>query len=199
MVSLVACRRDPASRSQSAVTLPEPTGVRTVGRTSQQWIDSMVHVWYPMASGAKGEPAPYVQNVELLRSKIEDSYFEILRATEAHSLLEKTASLDKSEKHPVVIFSHGHQMSGLLYTSITEDLASHGYVVVSIDHPQEALFTIYPDGKVVTYSPPQPGSQNSDDLETGFRRLIDKRVTTISFAIAQTATLFPGQLDLSRL
>jgi len=153
-----------------------------------------------MASGARGEPAPYVQNVELLRSKIGDSYFEILRATEAHSLLEKTPSLDRSEKHPVVIFSHGHQMSGLLYTSITEDLASHGYVVVSIDHPEEALFTIYPAGKVVTYASPKPGGKNStEDVEADFRRMIDKRVATISFAISQTATLFEGQLDLSRL
>lgn len=160
----------------------------------------MVHVWYPMAPGAKGEPAPYVHNVELLRSKIDDSYFEILRLTQAHSLLEKTPSLDGSEKHPVVIFSHGHQMSGLLYTSITEDLASHGYVVVSIDHPDEALFTIYPAGKVVTYSPPRPGAESSpDDLEAGFRRMIDARVTTLSFAISQTAMLFPGQLDFSRL
>jgi len=194
-----ACTRTTDSPEPAGVVLLEPTGVRTVGRISQQWEDFMVHIWYPMTSGAKGEPAPYVQNVELLRSKIQDSYFGILRATKANSLLEKTPSLDKSEKHPVVIFSHGHQMSGLLYTSITEDLASHGYVVVSIDHPQEALFTIYPDGKVVTYSSPKPGSPNFDDVEAGFRRMIDNRVTTISLAIAQTASLFPGQLDLSRL
>lgn len=199
MVLLIACHRDPGPQN-SGVTLPEPTGVRAVGRTSQQWGDSMVHVWYPMAPDAKGAPAPYVEKVELLRSKIQESYFEILRVTEAHSLLEKTASLDPSEKHPIVIFSHGHQMSGLLYTAITEDLASHGYVVVSIDHPQEALFTIYPAGKVVTYSAPQPGGENSPDaVEAGFRRMIDQRVTTLSFAIAQTAMRFAGQLDLSRL
>jgi alpha-beta hydrolase superfamily lysophospholipase len=158
----------------------------------------MVHVWYPMAPGAGGEPAPYVTNVELLRSKIDDSYFEILRTTTAHALLEKTPSPDPSEKHPVIVFSHGHQMSGLLYTAITEDLASHGYVVVSID--QDALFTIYPAGKVVTYSSPQPGADTSfDAVEAEFRRAIDGRVRAISAAITQTATLFPNQLDLSRL
>ena len=160
----------------------------------------MVHVWYPMAPGAKGEPAPYVTNVELLRSKIDDSYFEILRTTTAHALLEKMPSPDPSEKHPVVVFSHGNQMSGLLYTAITEDLASHGYVVVSIDHPQEALFTIYPAGKVVTYSSSQPGGGNSfDEVEAAFRRVIEGRVSAIASAITQTATLFPNQVDLSRL
>jgi alpha-beta hydrolase superfamily lysophospholipase len=160
----------------------------------------MVHIWYPMESGARGEPAPYVSDVERLRSKVDESYFEILRTTVGHSLLEKMPSLDRSEQHPVVIFSHGNQMSGLLYTAITEDLASHGYVVISMDHPAEALFTIYPNGKVVTYSTPQPSTGASlDEVNDAFRYIIEKRVSVISSAITQAASLFPGQVDLSRL
>ncbi len=37
--------------------------------------------------------------------------------------------------HPVVIFSHGLSWPVSLYQSFTEELASHGYVVIGINHP----------------------------------------------------------------
>jgi alpha-beta hydrolase superfamily lysophospholipase len=195
-----ACAPRTPSTAEPIVTLPGPTGTHTVGRLSRLWGDFVVHVWYPMQSGVSGKPTPYVQNVELLQSKIDDSYFEILRSVGSHSFGEKTPSLDRSEQHPVVVFSHGNQMSGLLYTTITEDLASYGYVVVSIDHPGEALFTIFPDGKVVTYSLPQSNPGNSaEDPEVGFRRMIDRHIERVSLAVARLPTLFPGQLDLSHV
>jgi len=179
------------------IEIPEPTGSQTVGRMSRQWSDFMVHIWYPAESGGKLQRAPYLPDVSLLKSRIDDSYFEILQSVESHALIQDVVRVDPSEVHPVVVFSHGNQMSGLLYSSITEDLASHGYVVISVDHPKEALFTIFPNGDAVTYE--TPTLPVAAELEASFRRIIDGRVQGIQSAIAQLGTLFPGQLNLSRI
>jgi dienelactone hydrolase len=195
-----ACR--PAEPSPSSrIDMPEPTGPHAVSRISRQWSDFMVHIWYPVESQSKLQRAPYISNVRLLKSRIDDSYFEILQSVESHAFLQDIVRVDSSALHPVVVFSHGNQMSGLLYSSITEDLASHGYVVISIDHPKEALFTIFPNGDVVTYATANPALsvKGMAGVEAGFRRIIDGRVQAIQSAIAQIGTLFPGQLDLSRI
>lgn len=41
---------------------------------------------------------------------------------------------DSKEKYPLIILSHGYVGSRLLFTYLSENLASKGYVVVSIDH-----------------------------------------------------------------
>ena len=51
--------------------------------------------------------------------------------------------------YPLVIFSHGSLGMKGSNTSTFLELASHGYVVCSIDHPYHALFTRSADGKAV--------------------------------------------------
>lgn len=48
----------------------------------------------------------------------------------------KPSSLDdiRNGTHPLVIINHGHCVPMTDYTFIAEDLASHGYIVVSICH-----------------------------------------------------------------
>lgn len=41
--------------------------------------------------------------------------------------------------YPLIIISHGYLGSRLLFTYLTENLASKGYVVVSIDHPESTF------------------------------------------------------------
>jgi hypothetical protein len=194
LLLLANCGRESSSPVTTTITLtlPNPTGAHVVGRMDRQLADFMVHVWYPMRPGFELQAAPYVPNVKLLESKIDDSYFKILEAASSRAFLEKVPTLDPSEQHPVVIFSHGNQMSGLFYAAIQEDLASHGYVVMSIDHPGEALFTIFPDGKVVTYSEPPPDgpATSLEAVEAGFRRRIEKRVDVIASAISEASKIF---------
>ena len=53
-----------------------------------------------------------------------------------------------SEKHPLVLFSHGaFGFSGSNYSTFA-DLASHGYVVASIGHTHQALYTRDSEGKL---------------------------------------------------
>ena len=50
----------------------------------------------------------------------------------------------------VVLFSTGYGIERQLYTGLVEDLASHGYVVVAIDHPHDANIVSFPDGHAVS-------------------------------------------------
>jgi predicted dienelactone hydrolase len=52
--------------------------------------------------------------------------------------------------YPLVILRAGGGALSSDYTSIAEDLASHGYVVVSFDAPYRTVITAFPDGRVAT-------------------------------------------------
>lgn len=54
---------------------------------------------------------------------------------------------------PLVVFSHGAYGIKLSNESLFRELASHGYVVCSIDHPYHSFFTINDQGKMTTISP----------------------------------------------
>jgi dienelactone hydrolase len=49
-------------------------------------------------------------------------------------------------RYPLVVFSPGAISEKLSNTSLMEELASHGYVAVSIDHPFQSLYTTDADG-----------------------------------------------------
>jgi len=53
---------------------------------------------------------------------------------------------DAKETYPLLVFSHGAYGIKEGNTSTYTELASHGYVVVSIDHPYHSFYTISEDG-----------------------------------------------------
>ncbi len=63
------------------------------------------------------------------------------------------AECDAEGELPLVIFSHGafgyYQSNASTYM----ELASHGYVVVSLDHPYHSFFTKDSDGRLITVDP----------------------------------------------
>ena len=54
------------------------------------------------------------------------------------------------QKLPVLVFSHGYTGMPSSYTALLEDLASHGYAVLSVVHPYEASAATLADGRVVS-------------------------------------------------
>lgn len=55
--------------------------------------------------------------------------------------------------YPLLMFSHGAFGIKASNSSTFTELASHGYVVVSIDHPYHSFYTFSEDGKIVTVNP----------------------------------------------
>jgi hypothetical protein len=123
----------------------------------------MVDVWYPTSGRAHGS-APYLPNLDLLRRVQGDSAAR-RRFAPAYALIEAgqlaTHAVEGASPEcpragcPVVVFSHGGGVDRSSYTTQYEDLASHGYVVVSVAHTFNTHLVLFPDGRLVR-SVPQP-------------------------------------------
>lgn len=62
-------------------------------------------------------------------------------------------SAKENETYPLVVFSHGAFGYYQSNTSTYMELASHGYVVVSVEHPYHSMFTKDTDGKTIVVDP----------------------------------------------
>jgi len=94
------------------------------------------------------------------------------------------------------------------YTTLAEDLASHGYVVVGFDTPYRSFVVVLPDGRVIPRAP-----QNNADLVSGpeqehlANKLVHAWSADMSFALDELERLnasdrsgrFLGRLDMQRV
>lgn len=153
-----------------------PTGKFGVGTTSFHIIDTnrgehgtkersngkfrelMMQLWYPASPGAQGKKLIYM--ADILRyfkdmahdyTKIPQEKLAYLDSLMTHAILDVPCD-QTVKKYPLVLFSQGWGASRYAYTSLVEDLASHGYIVMAVDHPYESLATAFPDGRVIPYS-----------------------------------------------
>ncbi len=153
----------------SAVALPPPEGPFAVGRTRfiitdtgrpeafdperRRGID--VAVWYPAVDAARQMPraAYLLSGPEEVRSFASlfgnRGLLDDIVETPTHAAADAEPRGD-GRPFPLLFFSHGYTGSASASTSLLEDLASHGYVVVSIAHPFEATAATLGDGRVVS-------------------------------------------------
>jgi dienelactone hydrolase len=157
--------------------LPKSTGPFKVGLQAVQLIDHgridplaskpnenralMVHIFYPVAPNfAAAEPAPYLQdkmpylqNMLATRFHIPLWVVRLLLSNIKTNSYRNAPVLQEQVPYPAILFSHG--LCGFpsdMYLSLLENLASHGYIVIAIDHTYLNELTLFPDGKIVTLS-----------------------------------------------
>ncbi|UOK63043.1 hypothetical protein MT997_34085 [Paenibacillus sp. OVF10] len=58
---------------------------------------------------------------------------------------------DASRSYPVVLFSPGVRSARYQSMTAIEELVSHGYIVVGMDHPYTSARVTFPDGRKVSY------------------------------------------------
>jgi dienelactone hydrolase len=130
-----------------------------------------------------------------------------LSRVRAHSILDAEVS-PRQGSYPVVLMRAGLAALTTDYTSLAEDLASHGYVVVGFDAPYRSFVVVFPDGRVIARAP-----QNNADLVSGAQleqlanRLVRAWSADLSFALDQLERLnasdpsgrFRGRLDMRRV
>lgn len=196
--------------TQYVVKLPAPTGPYRIGvRTLQledksrrdPWDDSptrklMTTVFYP-ARTVRGHPLVHQMTAKAAEffGQFDALYLHPLpkagvdwAATLTHSHLNAPAL---PGRRPVVLYSPGGADPRTLGTGLAEELAGHGYVVVSIDHPGETSEVELADGRLRTTE--LSGPPTDPQL---FRKLITTRFADISFVLTQ----LPGlPVDLRRI
>ncbi len=57
----------------------------------------------------------------------------------------------KGKRFPLIIYNHGYMSCIEANTFLCTELASHGYVIASIEHPFESILTEYPDGNSIPF------------------------------------------------
>ena len=211
---------------QSDTTLPTPTGQFAVGRASYLWRNQSATphplrpeapsseligwVWYP-ASKHSGTALPYLPAEWLsVTQRSERMPFSLLRRDVArvHSHSVAGTITPQPRALPVLIMRGGLGARTLDYTTLAEELASHGYVVVGFDAPYRTGMIVFPDGRVVT----RPPSLNPETLPESEQRALASRllagwVADTRFVLDQLERLnaydstgrLTGRLDLRRV
>lgn len=73
-------------------------------------------------------------------------------------------SSESTGSFPLVIYSPGFTGTRLTYAVVARAIASLGYVVITTDHPYDALIVEFPDGSVIT-GPAMPTNETKSLIE----------------------------------
>jgi predicted dienelactone hydrolase len=183
------------------LTLPEPTGPERIGTVSlhlvdktrtDPWVSShptreiMVQLWYPAATTAGYPSAPWLSPGAV-------PHFEqsigvpagVLSLPTTHARVGAPVDRDRCGR-PVVLYSPGAASDRTISTVLVEDLASHGYVVVTIDHTHDAGEVEFPGGRIETLSLP---SQINDSV---IAQALAVREADSRFVLDQLAAINAG-------
>ena len=109
------------------VELPAPTGPFAVGRSIEDWHQVRAWIWYPALPS--GKHADYAPDMHLGGGPLRFVTHDWAKVR-CHSFANAPR---RPGSYPVVIFRGGASAPVVNYTTLIEDLASHGYVVVGID------------------------------------------------------------------
>jgi dienelactone hydrolase len=190
--------------------LRAPSGSFPVGVVSRQMADPsrrnrymistngsfMVSIWYPAVVRTGGLPGP-LDDAALLRDPAAygGTFVERRTCFVSHALPNAPADSTQAP-YPVVLYSPGGAGVRAELAEQGPNLASHGYIAVSVDH-WDALGTVFPDGTYLRGSP-----FDASKLTTaGFQ----DRVKDLRFILDELVwwndsdPLFKDRLDLNRV
>jgi predicted dienelactone hydrolase len=129
----------------------------------------MASVWYPARKAEDLPRAPWMTE-GAFRALLEDVGFSLDPALGPLTAGHVGAPVHRTgHRLPVIVYSHGSGSHRSDHTIMVQELASHGYAVVTVDHTYDT-FTEFPDGRVVT-----PGglSMHPKDFAADLRFLLD--------------------------
>ncbi|MDE3135205.1 MAG: family membership [Acidobacteriota bacterium] len=214
---------------RTELTLPAPTGRFAVGRTIFTWVNDaetdalapspgtrrqvVVWIWYPASNAASASSAGYLptewreaftRSSGVLMSQFLTRDLSLVRT---HSTVDPEVS-PAEKSYPVVIMRAGGGALTATYTTLAEDLASHGYIVAGFDAPYRTTVVVLPNKRVITRVPKaDPEDIPAAQADRLINRLLSMWVDDTKFVVNQLQRLnesdpsgrFTGRLDMERL
>lgn len=212
-----------------SLELPLPTGSFAVGRSIQVWTDAahpdtlaprpgakrelLVWVWYPATAGQAAPMDDYLPP-QLRPKGGATNIWTLLTHDQAkvrgHSIREPEVSRQE-QSYPVVIMRAGASAPVLNYSTLAEDLASHGYVVVGFDAPYRTGFVVLPDGRTMgrtaQNNPEGCVVADRNEMERCVSRVMTAWTDDIGFVLDRLTRLtasdstgrFTSRLDMTRV
>src|SRR2546423_7819363 len=216
--------------NRAEVTLPTPTGPFAVGRAIYDWTDDasldtlatvpgtkrelLVWMWYPSAIGQSAVMDDYVP--AQMRAAVGPGgglwRFLTRDASKVHGHSIRDADLSpRQQSYPVVVMRAGASAAVVGYSTLAEDLASHGYVVVGFDAPYRTGLVVFPDGRVIgrtrENNPELCAEMKQAQQAPCMSKLLTAWTADIAFVLDHLERLntsdssgkFKGRLDMTRV
>ena len=213
---------------RTEITLAAATGPFAVGRANYVWADEaqvdtlapvpgatrelLAWIWYPSAAGPSRAIDDYVP--AQMRAAAGPPSGPISLVTRDPSKVHIRSARDSEvapQSFPVVIMRAGASAGVVGYSTLAEDLASHGYIVAGFDAPYRTSVVVFPDGRVMRRTPennPELCAEKAHALQDGcMSRLLAAWTRDIALALDRLEWLnttdppgkFTGRLDLTRV
>ena len=180
------------------MTLPAPTGHHLVGTTTLHLVDTsrpdpwvpadhvrelVIQLWYPAGTVEGYSRAPWMTPITA-RAYEKQNGLPVLNwpITDGHV----DAPVERRrDGWPVLLYDPGLGGQRQEETAAVEDLASHGYVVATIDHVHDSGVVELEDGSVATSAVPDPTLAVTT-------KEVQSRVADIGFVLDELAALDRG-------
>lgn len=205
-ISLPGCRERKTTQTIQTV-LPEPTGSYAVGSRYFYLIDKdrpdlissepddyrgiSLQVWYPAEPGPEDQPI-LLNDRKLIEGYVREGALDSAILTEwamepTHSFLKAKPAKAKTP-FPVILYS----ASGVINanTLMSEELASHGYVVFAIGHPYWCEFYFDAEGKTTPFDKNNEYYKQLWQEEGDWRVLKTKKEITLAKTLEERSDLY---------
>ncbi|MFE3173461.1 alpha/beta hydrolase family protein [Amycolatopsis sp. NPDC059090] len=205
---------------------PTPSGGFAIGTRVLQWTDPdrpetftadprdrrtiVAQLWYPANGPADAPRAQYLGRTEDEARTVSEALaggvglpgflFDGVPRARTHAIPDAPVAVEGG-RFPVVLFSPGSSGVRTQNTAWAEEIASHGYVVVALDHPYDSAAVVLADGRTITSATVSTGDRATDDrLADGWTAI---RAADLSFALTRLESLsadpLTGRLDPGRV
>lgn len=172
----------------------------------------MIQVWYPSEIDQADERAPWMSQAEIFAPAIATQidmpsfFLDHLALVKIPAYIESKVALS-STAYPVILFSHAWNGFNAQNTSQALELASHGYVVIGIQHAYGAVVTVFNDGTVAKNNPSAlPDGAPTEEYETAAHILSDQWAADMGFTLdfmqlqnSDSTSPFNGLLDMNQV
>ncbi|HEX5411907.1 MAG TPA: hypothetical protein VFZ27_08585 [Terriglobia bacterium] len=202
------------------VVLPKPSGPYAVGRTLFDWTDLkridpystaigkhrelMVWLWYPASASQQSKSADYIPSA--WASQLPWRPVTIPSRVRVHATADAPVASTR-QAYPVLVFSTGHGNLPSDYTTMIEDIVSHGYVVLGITNTYSAPVVRFPDGRMANHLAEASFPRGPEQaIRSAGDRMVSVWAADMRFAVDSLAQMnsdpknrFHERLDLARL
>ncbi len=196
---------------------PKPSGEFPVGTRVMEWTDPeraepataaaddrrtvVAQLWYPAQKAAHGaQSARYLGRTEREARIVSDAFADSVGvpgflldgvASARTRSVSGAAVAEGNGRFPIVLFSPGLGGVRTQNTAWAEELASHGYVVVALDHPYDSAAVTLADGRTVHKKIEATGDRATDDRRAAGWAAV--RAADLRFVLTQLTRVDRGQ------
>jgi dienelactone hydrolase len=160
------------------VVLPSPSGPFEVGTADLLTHDAsrpgntaegrglLLRLWYPALASGK-QPAPYFLDAERAERNLRAAYLPLPSDLfdRTHGFARQNVPAAPAQTRPALLLSTGWGAPVEEYSALAEELASVGYLIIGVNHPNGSGAVVYPDGSEPSLDPATINPDESNNVD----------------------------------